>query len=413
MGQVSSRRKDNEHDDSQLIENAVKGGLIEVLKEFKNKDPDFQNMLIKGVPLLHYAVANLSVNSMKFLLECGVSANSLDQSGNTPIQHLITCKRQNKQILEMALQILIDNKADVNAKGTAGRTPLLRSIVSNCNLTEILLRFGADLNIEDDDGLLPIHVCVNYASPLLGQVIQHGADINAQDNKGRTALYFAVLAGHTTTVEQLIAANCDVNRGSESFNVIQVAIVKNRADILQILLQNGANVAISIVEHRQIFMKATDCFNLALIVLNWVLGKHVSVCTDEWKNKFFNAVQVVDLIIQAHGSEVSFNKNPLIKSDKIGLSNQIESKDFLLEGKKLRQVYRKLAFLHEISVTQKHLPADGILKIEHGEDSMSLQNMCRIKMRHLLMSRQRNVICTVEQLDCPRLVKDKILLKDI
>ena len=52
-------------------------------------------------------------------------------------------------------------------------------------------------------------------STVVEQLVAAGAEVNRQDEDGLTALMHAARGGHSTVVEQLVAAGAEVNRQDE------------------------------------------------------------------------------------------------------------------------------------------------------------------------------------------------------
>ena len=68
-----------------------------------------------------------------------------------------------------------------------------------------------------------------------------GADIEAKDGGG-TPLYFAVKRGHNAAATLLIERGAKVNTGSDYWgDLIMIATVKGRTDLMALLLANGAS----------------------------------------------------------------------------------------------------------------------------------------------------------------------------
>ena len=97
-------------------------------------------------------------------------------------------------------QLLLTNKADVNAKDKEGEIPLHWAIMSvnPKDLVKLLLATGADFNAKDREGKTPLHLAVLYwwQDPNIAELLlDKGADVNARDNNGQTPLRLATAGG--------------------------------------------------------------------------------------------------------------------------------------------------------------------------------------------------------------------------
>jgi ankyrin repeat protein len=112
--------------------------------------------------------------------------------------------------------LLLANKAEVNAKNLNGTTPLhVAASMGHKEIAESLLAHKADVNARDKDGLTPLGVAVQcgeiWDSSTVGPsqrliwdfkgvvelLLTHGADVNATNNQGETPLHLAVAKGST------------------------------------------------------------------------------------------------------------------------------------------------------------------------------------------------------------------------
>jgi ankyrin repeat protein len=102
-------------------------------------------------------------------------------------------------------KVLVDYRADVNAKGKGGRTPLhLAVMYDQRDIVELLLANGADVNAKDDDGVTPLHYAAWHGYLKMAKMLlKHGADTNAMDKNGETPLGWATERGDKTMIKLL------------------------------------------------------------------------------------------------------------------------------------------------------------------------------------------------------------------
>jgi ankyrin repeat protein len=101
---------------------------------------------------------------------------------------------------EMA-ELLLTNKAEVNAANNRGHTPLHNAAMSpltSKEMTELLIAHKADVNARDRNDETPLHAAANNGSVSVVEVLLgEKADANAKDKYGNTPLYWAAIAYRT------------------------------------------------------------------------------------------------------------------------------------------------------------------------------------------------------------------------
>jgi len=126
-------------------------------------------------------------------------ASTKDALGAMPL-HWAALKGQKEEV-----ELLLANKADVNARNNAGETPLLwASYMGHKGMVELLLANKAEINARDGSGATPLHAAAQFGYNYLAELLlASNADINAKNNVGETPLHFAAAFGHQDVVELL------------------------------------------------------------------------------------------------------------------------------------------------------------------------------------------------------------------
>jgi len=178
-------------------------------------------------------------------------------SGWTPL-----CIAASRNRIEIA-EILLANKADVNAKTDDGYTPLHAAAQHGyVEMVQLLLNHKADVNATDVYGSSPLHKTAWCCSKrdVADLLLANKADVNAKAVNGTTPLHVAAWMGHKEIVESLIAHNADVNaRGEHGTTPLHLTaehgdimdpstaglserFVSDFKSLVEVLLANGADV---------------------------------------------------------------------------------------------------------------------------------------------------------------------------
>jgi ankyrin repeat protein len=75
-------------------------------------------------------------------------------------------------------------------------------------------------------------------------LLRNGVDVNARNHEGRTALMFAIINFHSTTVDVLLRFGADVNaQADDGCTPLILAAFNGDAEVAEALLARGADVA--------------------------------------------------------------------------------------------------------------------------------------------------------------------------
>ena len=160
------------------------------------------------------------------------------------------------------IRLMLSASPDVvrDANNVARWTPLHRAILyARNNAVEIismLLEFGADPNARDSEQNVPLHLAgyrVGGRESLSSEVylgvivtlLKHKADVSARNYAGVTPLHLWTLRGaDTTAVELLLAHGAVINSRAtmQGWTPLHGAVSSGRMDLVEVLLQRGANV---------------------------------------------------------------------------------------------------------------------------------------------------------------------------
>ncbi|MBU6401992.1 MAG: ankyrin repeat domain-containing protein, partial [Verrucomicrobia bacterium] len=193
-----------------------------------------------GHTALWNAVVGLNADLARLLLENGADPNQplpMSKNENLPLLHLAIVERgvprmggtggvngshtpEPAHILRV-VSVLLDFKADVNARDANGRTALSWAVNYGLNeVVTLLLQHHADINAKDNNGDTPLlKAAVSGRADLAQLLIDHGADVNAKNSYGWTAILYAIHRGDKAVVELLIAAGADLKFAALPYSV--------------------------------------------------------------------------------------------------------------------------------------------------------------------------------------------------
>ena len=187
------------------------------------------------------AIRKLDVNLTVTLHKSGAQLFNVSCS-ETPLHHILCenslknlCRRQDEfsDILPQLLPECIDQSSLTSA--------LVAACMAGCTrAARLLVSKGADVNRSDAKGNSPLCVAIKkQSSQLVTLLLNAGADPNTANNKHETALYLACYWEHFEIASMLNDAGADTN--SELCSPLEMSCKRNYIDIVELLLENGAD----------------------------------------------------------------------------------------------------------------------------------------------------------------------------
>ena len=188
---------------------------------------------------LYSAIRANDLAQIKSLLGSGTSANAEGPDGITPL--MAAAETGSVE----AMKMLIDRRADVNAKNTYGSTALMWS-VTDPKKVRLLLDHGADVNVAARSGRTAL-IVASFANPsaeVVRLLLAKGANVNVMDQRKVTPLNAATFGNDTATVRLLLDASADINTADTFIGLTPLinASGNRNLEAVKLLLAKGANV---------------------------------------------------------------------------------------------------------------------------------------------------------------------------
>eukprot|EP00927_Polykrikos_kofoidii_P085884 TRINITY_DN9455_c0_g1_i3.p1 TRINITY_DN9455_c0_g1~~TRINITY_DN9455_c0_g1_i3.p1 ORF type:complete len:1382 (-),score=268.97 TRINITY_DN9455_c0_g1_i3:118-4263(-) len=180
---------------------------------------------------LQLACASGALQASTTLIEAGAR---LDTEAPSPIH--LAAERGHTE----AVQILIDHRANLQAKTTAGMSALgLASAKGHMGAVSRLVAAGVDV----DEGVLPpVWLAARRGrDDVLRRLLEVGAAVDVESSGGRTALHVAAVSGHVDVVRVLVEHTANLEaRTSAGITPLGFAAANGHKSVVAVLLVAGA-----------------------------------------------------------------------------------------------------------------------------------------------------------------------------
>jgi cytohesin len=272
--------------------------------------------------LFHEAVAEQDIRLVRLMLEHGADVNA-PQGAFSPMTPLHLAA--NIGDVEKC-KLLLEFKADVNAHTPDGATPLdFAAVWDHRAICELLLAHGAQLGMQA--------ACALGRTEDIARILNADPQsVNQRDNRlRRTPLHWAAASGHRGLVAVLIRAGADVNakapRYGQAGNVVtgpetwgadeakdagetplHVAARAGHAPVVELLVQNGADVNASDENQMTVLQHAVYAGQVAVVQLLLEHGAKVDVGDDSCLPAAFDNVAITKLLLARNPGQAALNQ---------------------------------------------------------------------------------------------------------
>ena len=225
-----------------------------------------------GSSLLHHAAGFGTIDTMKLLLDAGMDVNAANRRRSMPLHWALHDEAKVRLLLShgaavnpkqvdgrtplyiaasMAdagpvVKLLLDAGASPSLATANGMTPLIAAAVrGDVGALTMLVDKKADVNAKNGAGETALMFAATSGSPAaVGFLLDHGADATIRSKRGETALGNAGTAGVEDTVRMLLGHGADVNaRNIRGYSPLMLAAASDSMPTaaVKLLLAAGAD----------------------------------------------------------------------------------------------------------------------------------------------------------------------------
>ncbi|KAJ7391519.1 E3 ubiquitin-protein ligase [Desmophyllum pertusum] len=174
----------------------------------------------RGENLLHKAIeSGASIETIQFLIRAGISINSRNSLGMTPLHMLrfLDCSPTDRYDEEKSrhsklVKLFVNEGYDINSQDIFGRALLhyVTSELRHNSILQFIISHGADMNIKDRNGVAPLHLACSLKNTAnVKELFENGCLFDIADNNGATVFHYTVFYNNSTTLNYLLTQCTD------------------------------------------------------------------------------------------------------------------------------------------------------------------------------------------------------------
>jgi cytohesin len=216
---------------------------------------------------------------VELVLEKGVSPNTPDINGNTPL-HMAAKGMYISESERVMARLANPNREP----SSTSKNMQDKGRINYSEIMELLIARGANLEAGNNFKRTPLHIAVQANNKAATEfLIAHGAKIDSWDSSRESPFSIAVGAGHLELAEMLLANGADVNEKRPGGSTPLHWAVRNQSlPMVKFLIANGANVNAVTDRHRT----------------SWISSKSGKTPLEMAKEDYRPNKAIIDLLIE-------------------------------------------------------------------------------------------------------------------
>ena len=223
---------------------ATKENAINLVRLLIEKGAHVNSKNILSCTPLHVAAEYARPAMVEFLLANGADVEIKDKHERTPLHAALSGRSA-----EQTLALLINAKADLEARDGLGRTALIIAVQSDLSaVARFLVRHGAKVEVSVSFGETLLHTAVRTGNERATHILlENGASLEATNMEGDTALYIAVL-GSQERITRILLDHSRITKiaikqqDSHEDTVLRCAVRAANIPIVEMLLEAHADI---------------------------------------------------------------------------------------------------------------------------------------------------------------------------
>lgn len=242
------------------------GEVCRVMKRLLSNGADSEIRMhvdLGGFTALSIAAMHNCIAEAQVLIEARANVNAMGVCGWTPLAE--ACERGFPEFASL----LVDNGAYLDTRNDRGNTPLHQACANGRGrCVELLLGHGAKPSPRNDDLQTPLHFAARTVrSDIVESLLKRQASVNAQDGKGYTPLSYVAMdelhfQHRLPCGELLLEHGADVSLGNkDGWTPLDEAAFREHLLLIKAFLEKGANANLQI--ERGEFQGETPLFRAA------------------------------------------------------------------------------------------------------------------------------------------------------
>lgn len=191
-----------------------------------------------GNTQLHIAVKyNGDIPTITLILENKAQVNARNRAGDTALLYAVN---QNKR---EAGELLLSNKADIFAANAEGRSPLYAAIADKSTYREWMLN-STTIAARDGLGNSVLHYAAQWRlNTIIPEIVRRGAEPEAHNATGETPLFVAVKINSPPTILALVSSGAQIGgRDALGNTALHAAVRWNAQSSLDTLIYANADI---------------------------------------------------------------------------------------------------------------------------------------------------------------------------